>query len=288
MLDALTIFLIILALVWVITATVSDLKKREVPDWLNFSLIAIAIIARLLFSFSENNFSYLLNGMMYLGIFFILANLLYYAKVFAGGDVKLLIGLGVVLAEPPRLLSINGTNSILPLPFTFLANLFLIGSVYGLLFTFYYALKNRKSFLKEFGKRKGDVKPAIFLLIALLFIFLAVITKNYNLTIFSLLIIFFPYLYMVVKVIEDTGMTAMVSPKKLTEGDWLAKEVNVQGKIIKPTWEGLSKKEITLLQKAGKNVFVKYGLPFVPAFLLTLIATFLLGNLFEVILMFFF
>jgi len=51
--------------------------------------------------------------------------------------------------------------------------------------------------------------------------------------------------------------------------------------VVKPTWEGLSKKELEFLQRAKKKVLVKYGIPFVPAFLLTLLATILLGNLFE-------
>ena len=37
------IFLIILALIWLIFAVISDLKTREVPNWLNFSLIIFAL-----------------------------------------------------------------------------------------------------------------------------------------------------------------------------------------------------------------------------------------------------
>ncbi len=281
----LSYFLIFLALAWIVAATISDLKKREVPDWLNFSLIAIALLARLLFSLLEGDFSFFFWGIIYLAAFFLLANLFYHGKVFAGGDAKLLMGVGVVLAEPPKLVEIS---SIFPLPFTFVANLFLIGSIYGLLFTIFIVYKNRGRFLKEFNKRKGSLKISLFLTAAIAFLLIAFLTKNYLFIAFSILAIIFPHLYLTIKITEEVGMISRVPARQLTEGDWLAKPVRVGRKTINPTWEGLSKKDISLLEKAKKNVLVKYGLPFVPAFLLALIATLLFGNLFEMLFMLFF
>jgi len=37
------IFLIVLALVWVIFATIQDIRTREVANWLSFSLIIFAL-----------------------------------------------------------------------------------------------------------------------------------------------------------------------------------------------------------------------------------------------------
>lgn len=278
-------FLIIIALIWIVAATISDLKKREVPDWLSFSLIAIALFARFIFSLLENDFSFFFWGIIYFGIFFLLGNLFYYTKVFAGGDAKLLMGIGAVLAEPPQLTDISG---IFPLPLTFIANLFIIGSVYGLLLTFSYAYKNKEKFVKEFRKRKPEIKVGLFLTIAIAFILAAFLTKIYVLVAFSFMVIILPYFYTAVKVIEQVGMISMIPVKQLAEGDWLASPVRIGRKIIKPTWDGLTKKEIALLKKAKKKVLVKHGLPFVPAFLLTFIVTLLFGNLFEVLITLFF
>ena len=44
------IFLVIVGFIGLIFATITDIKKREVPDWLNYSLIAIGLGARGIYS----------------------------------------------------------------------------------------------------------------------------------------------------------------------------------------------------------------------------------------------
>ena len=40
------LFLILLGLVWIIFAVVQDLRKREIANWLNFSLVIFALVFR--------------------------------------------------------------------------------------------------------------------------------------------------------------------------------------------------------------------------------------------------
>jgi len=47
--------------------------------------------------FSEAGFGFFYQGLIGLGIFFVLGNALYYGRMFAGGDAKLMIALGAVL-----------------------------------------------------------------------------------------------------------------------------------------------------------------------------------------------
>ena len=82
------IFLICLAFVWIVFASVQDLKSREVANWLNFSLIIFALGFRFFYSLFNNNFNFLYQGLIGLGIFFVLGNLFYYGRMFAGGDAK--------------------------------------------------------------------------------------------------------------------------------------------------------------------------------------------------------
>ena len=63
-------------------------------------------------------------------------------------------------------------------------------------------------------------------------------------------------------------MIKSVTVNKLTVGDWLYEDVKVKGKIIKSTWNGLSKKEINLLRKSKNKVKVRYGIPYAPVFFL--------------------
>ena len=76
-------------------------------------------------------------------------------------------------------------------------------------------------------------------------------------------------MYIYTKSVEQSCMLVLVPTNKLTIGDWLAKEVKVDGKIIKPYWEGLSEDQVELLKKSHKEkVLIKQGIPFTPAFLI--------------------
>jgi len=84
---------------------------------------------------------------------------------------------------------------------------------------------------------------------------------------FGILIFIIPYFYLSAKAIDEVCMIKKISPKNLTEGDWLYRDVRIGNRIIKKRWDGLTKEEIKLLKK--KNyVFVRQGIPFSPAFLI--------------------
>ena len=141
------IFLIVLGLIWIIFATLQDLKEKEVANWLNFSLIIFALGFRFFFSlFAQQSFMFFYQGLIGLGIFFILGNLLYYARVFAGGDAKLMIALGTVLP-----LSSNFMTNVNSYAF-FLLSFFIVGTIYGILWSFILVIRNRKPFSKQFVK----------------------------------------------------------------------------------------------------------------------------------------
>ncbi len=92
------IFLWALALIYIIFAVIQDIKTKEIANWINFSLIAFSLGFRFFYSlFNGIDFSFFYNGLIGLGIFFVIGNILYYSKVFAGGDAKLMISLGAIL-----------------------------------------------------------------------------------------------------------------------------------------------------------------------------------------------
>ena len=93
------------------------------------------------------------------------------------------------------------------------------------------------------------------------------------------------YLWIIMKSVESSCMLKLVNPKKITEGDWIAKVIKVNGKYIAgPKDLGIEKKQIKKLiqlhkKRKIKNVLVKEGIPFVPSFLIAYIVTLVLGNL---------
>ena len=103
---------------------------------------------------------------------------------------------------------------------------------------------------------------------------------------YKLLLIFFIamfyvlfYIWLFVKIIEESCMIKNVAVSKLTEGDWIFKDVFIGKKYIAgPKDLGISREQIELLKKYSargkiKTVTIKEGIPFIPAFLVAYVAT---------------
>src|SRR3989344_7250482 len=95
------IILVTVSLVALIFATIVDIRIKEVPDWISYSLIISGIIIRLFHSIIFNDWFYLLYGLLGLSATFLIGTILYRANQWGGGDAKLLMGLGTTLATKP-------------------------------------------------------------------------------------------------------------------------------------------------------------------------------------------
>jgi len=252
-------FLFALGLIWIVFASIQDLRKREVANWLNFSLIAIALAYRAIYSLFYNDWEFFALGLAGFAMFFAIANAFYYTKVFAGGDAKLLMGIGCVLP-------FESFFDFLAIGIGFVFILFLFGAVYSLFYSLYVAYLNGKRFSFEFKKRFfGNWK---YLLIAVLIALISffVIKEFYYALLVFLFVVFIPLLYVYLKAVECC-MIKLIMHEKLTEGDWIEQDVRVNGKWIRKNVHGLSLKEIELLRKYKRRILVKEGIPFVPSFL---------------------
>jgi len=270
------IFLAILAIVWIFFAVVQDLRTREIANWLNFSLIIFALGFRFFYSLFNSDFSFFYQGIFGLVVFFIIGNLFYYGRIFAGGDAKLMIALGAVL---PFYNNFYENFSF----FLFFLMIFLfVGAIYTLIGSLWFSLINFKAFKKEFRKQLEKLKKYYFsgLLLAILLALLGFVNGIF-LSLGALIFVFLN-LYIYAKAVDESSMVRNVKTGKLTEGDWLYKNVKVGKKTIKASWEGLNKKEIALLKKKYKEIKIRYGIPFSPVFLISfliLIWTFWNGKL---------
>jgi len=276
--------LLIVAFIGLIIAAYADIKTREVPDWLNYGLIFVGIGGRLIFSLVEFDFSYLIEGLLGFIIFLVLAYIMYYTGQWGGGDSKMLMGLGALIGLQLRL------DSLLV---SFFVNALFIGAIYGLIYSLVLAFSNRKKFVKELKKmfsKKIVIRVRRFILIVvLLLVVILLFNKDYVirilLLILSLVFLLGFYVYVFVQVVENSCMFKYVKPMKLTEGDWIVKDVKVNGKYITgPKDLGIEKKQIRALVKfyrkgKVKKILVKYGIPFVPSFLVAFIISLIFGNL---------
>jgi Flp pilus assembly protein protease CpaA len=268
-------------------AIIQDIKKREVANWINFSFV-IALLSVLAFeSVIESKASIFILGLLALGIYFGLANLFYYGKIFAGGDAKLLIGLGIaVISLEPDL----GLTTFFSTSFSFLINIFFIGAIYGIVWaiSLFCLNKEKKKIARPLWKdKKIFLRIILFLIAGIISYFAGSIFLFVLLASLIVLIILMPFL----KSIEECCLVKSVPVENLMEGDWIALPLSMKfkGKIIKimPKWDGLSINEIKMIKssKKIKKIRIKEGIPFTPALLAAFIAYLLVGNLLEYIIL---
>jgi len=265
-------FLIVLAFIWIAIAVIQDIRKREVANWVNFSLVAIALSYRAFVSVFLWDYWYFVYGLIGFGIFFALANLFYYSRIFAGGDAKLLIGLGPIL--PFSYLFYEN----LKIFFYFIVLLMFCGSIYGLLYSVILSYRHKKQFSKEFLKQlKKNKRIILVFIIPAVFLFVFSLIVEVSLFILlPLLVLIFPFLYIYAKAIEESCMVKKIAAMDLTEGDWLHEKVKVGRKTIKPNWQGVSAEDLKILRKLRKKVLIKQGIPFTPSFLFAFVILVLL------------
>jgi hypothetical protein len=258
------IFLIFLAFVWIIGAILQDLKRREVDNIWNFSLIGFALAYRAFVSVYISDYWFFINGILGLLIFIFLGNLFYYSRLFAGGDAKLLIALGAVLP-----LSYDWIINF-KIFLVFVVLMFLTGAFYVLAWSLFLVFGNIRKFLREFTiqlkrYRLIFIFSFVFVLINILFAFFL---SEIFFALIGIIILLFPILFAFAKSIEESFMVKSVYANKLTEGEWLYKDIHVGGKIIRAKWDGVSKKELDLLQREYRGkILIKIGIPFTPGFL---------------------
>jgi len=267
-------FLIVIGIIWIFGAVLQDLKRREVDNIWNFSLIAFALAYRFSFFIYSGKYWFFINGLIGLAIFLFLGNLFYYIRLFAGGDAKLVIALGAILP-----LSYNWMTNFLI--FGLFIVLFLVmGSIYSLVWATVLVFENLQDFKKEIIKEWKLYNKLFLIVFGIAIIGSLIIGYIANITLaflFFILLILFPILFVFAKAVEESCLKRAVNPKNLTEGEWLYKDIIVAGRKIKASWDGVSEQELKLIKKKyKKDVIIKEGIPFTPSFLISFLCLLIL------------
>ncbi len=268
MLSYLVLFIFAFLIGTLSVASYFDARTREVPDFISYLLIIGGLLLNLFLSISTGSASSLEFLPLSVTVLFGFSYLMYVSGQWAGGDVKLMLGLAMLFT------AIDLSN-----PFSF-ANLFfnilIFGGLYGLVGTIIFGIikfKELRKFLYfyDIGILIGGV--AIILLI----LYLLPVPVNYLAASAIALLVLMRYIY----VVAENLMFVNVSINKLTEGDWLAHDVvDDNGKtIVTKRNTGLVQEDIDKLRKSTvKSVLVKMGMPFVPGILIGTIITLFFGN----------
>ena len=272
--------LVTLGLIGLLFGSVTDIRKREVPDWMNYSLIAAGIGIRLINGLVSNDPGYFTSGLIGLAIMFAIGNIMYYTRQWGGGDAKLLIALGAIFATRPYFIETN-----YPFLLILFINIIFFGAIYGVLYGLFLAIKNRKEFLTECKKLvKTPAVRALKLFIlafVVMFILSMIFFENKMISIFigiaALFFIVMTYSWILMKSVENACMYKVITVDKLTPGDWIV-DPSIKKKYGIPAL-GIEKKQVEAIRNSGvKKIEIKEGIPFVPSFLIGFLITILSGK----------
>ncbi len=253
-----------IALAALVAGSITDLKTREVPDWLNYGLIFTGVGLGVLSSIIFSDISYLFRSLTGLVFFFLIGALLFYTGQWGGGDTKMIMGLG----------SIIGLNIPWPIPSNIQETPFMIifigatlvsGAIYGLIWTCALSIKRRKECIEGIKKKlstREAVRTKYICLGSMLILLIAFFLINEFYTRISVIIlaIVIPlifYLSIIIKVTEKVCMIKDVSPKKLTEGEWIEEEIMEDKKLIFKKGRILSEKDIEKIKDISKHYYIK-------------------------------
>ena len=294
------ILLVVLALIFLVVGAITDIKTREVPDWVSYSAIFAGIGIRLLASLAAFDWSWLVAGVLGLVGFGIIAYAMFYLGQWGGGDSKLLIGLGALIGIDVKFgagLREFGNSFVNSFAASFIVWVLIAGALYGTVWIIALALRNRKQFSanakailksKKYRLPKYAAFAAALALVAIAFLATNDILLRIPLIGLAIILPLTFYFTVAVSAVEKCCMLKLVKPEQLTEGDWIVKDVIIAGKrITGPKDLGISKEQIRkliALRTKGKvrkdfKVLIKNGIPFVPSFLLAYLAAMFIGNL---------
>jgi Flp pilus assembly protein protease CpaA len=258
-------------------AAVWDLKTTEVPDQIPFAMIGIAIILFSYQSIVEWSYKPILNSLIVGLSFLAFGVFMYYVGQWGGADSALLAAVGFLLPT-------STVQTIFPFPITFITNLFLIGAAYMIIYGIVFAIMNKK-ILVEF--KREMISSSNILLFGSIGLFVLFILANYIITksfsyvtniSFILIDSLIPLglslllftLWKFTRSIEEHGFKKRIPVSKLKIGDMLLKEK----KLI-----GITEQQLKKIKKSGvRYVEIKDGVRFAPAFILTIIFTFIFGD----------
>jgi Flp pilus assembly protein protease CpaA len=278
----------IIVLSALLVASYCDIRTREVPDWLNYSLICAGVATGLLASLVYGTWTYAAFSLLGLGVFVALAYVMFYAGQWGGGDSKLLMGIGAAAGLEFSLSYpwLSAQNFL----FGFWINTLLAGVGYAIAWSIALGLRHRKVVSERFAEevsRRAMLRNIVLgasMLFAVFALFARIPEMRMAIFMLALISFFSFYALMLIKAVEKSCMYKLMPPDKLTEGDWIAHDILIGGKYVcGPKDLGISKKQIALLrrfhtQKKISRILVKEGIPFVPSFLIGFILTLIWGN----------
>lgn len=288
----------VVSLMSLIGGSIIDLKTREIPDVLNYGLFVIGFGIATLASLYFWDISYLVSSLLGFIFCFLFSCIMFYTGQWGGGDAKMLMALGALFGISVQEIRSLGTFSFfsfsslsslissLPFLFVFLIFVFFLGGFYGLIWLLVLICRHWHSFSASYfnyffqpAHKKQQVLLLVFGTVVFFGSLLFDVFFRFAVVLCLVLLVVLYYSYPMIRIIEEIAFVKQLHVSQVTEGDWVATDVVVAGKtIVRKKDLGISAEqlqELHTLSKKGriKTVPIKYGIPFVPSFLLAFVVS---------------
>jgi preflagellin peptidase FlaK len=266
---------IIVTVLFSILASIFDVRKGFVPDWLNNLLIAFGLLSNLILTFITGNVKFVLASFISMVITYAISYLLWQLHLWGGGDVKLFTSIATVIPFGVNIdfLNIFPVLSIYPFTFSVIFNSILVSFPFLVIVTTRLIIKN------NYVKDNADLLINIFNYNALRTLVKSSLNKTVPVKDLKEGMIINKYGFNdehVYKLIEDQCENLKVYKSSDDEYKYYFKSRSAGG---------ITKSEATLLKIMSAQNFisdylcVKLGFPFTPAILIGLIIAISYGDL---------
>ena len=135
---------VIITVLFCILATIFDVKKGIVPNWLTYGLLFFGLISNLILAWFSSNIKFILASIISAGITYTITYLMWQLNIWGGGDVKLFTGIASVIPFGFNIdfLNIFPQLSIYPFSFSVVINSVLVSFPFLLVFVSYLIFRN--------------------------------------------------------------------------------------------------------------------------------------------------
>lgn len=179
----------IIAIIACFYASYTDLKWGIIPNKLTFSLIGLGVILNTIYAFMINNIWFIVTGLIFVVLVYVISYIFWRFGAWAGGDAKLFTALAALLPFYPNILSYNIFGVTFPVvstygfSFTLIINSVLSMLPFLLIYVLFIAIRRKPYLVDELlAPIKEDYKKNIVstLVITSAFALTLIITSYFN------------------------------------------------------------------------------------------------------------
>ena len=237
------LILVLIGLFVLIIGSLTDIHRREIPDWISFGLLFFGITVNIVRSIIYSDILFIIFSIAGIALAYIIGALLYYTGQWGGGDAKVLMGFGALFGPftytniEVGFINISQISQIiatynLHFLLIFMLNILIFGAAYSLIWTLARIARRPKVFMHAYTQKRKEMKYANYIQIlavigTTLGIFLItrdIFVIGFAIAILSITVFLLLFAKLFSHAAEQTFIKDFPIPE-LTEGEWVVEDI---------------------------------------------------------------